>query len=94
MIRGGSGDLPARRFGDDEVADVVARCAAFELSPSGPLPGPDCLAAAGDQGELEAAVLEALELETGLFDRAPGGGTQGARRPLARARHHQLLVLG
>ncbi len=68
--------------GDDDVADVAARCASFELSPSGPLPGPDCLAAAGDQGELEAAVLEALELEIDLFERAPGGGTRGARRPL------------
>ncbi|MBK8978111.1 MAG: tRNA pseudouridine(13) synthase TruD [Planctomycetes bacterium] len=66
---------------EDEV-DARVRCERFEISPTGPLPGPKMLRAGGDQGELEAMVLEALELDLDVFGNAPGGGNEGARRPL------------
>ncbi len=56
------------------------RCQRFELSPSGPLPGPKCLAAAGAQGELEAAVLRELEIDPDWFGKY--STNPGERRPL------------
>ncbi|MGA0059372.1 MAG: tRNA pseudouridine(13) synthase TruD [Planctomycetota bacterium] len=67
------------------VEDLEAdqpRCAAFEISPSGPLPGPKCLAPRGEQGRLEAEALDAIGLVPEAFGALPGGTNDGARRPL------------
>lgn len=64
-----------------EAAAEQSRCASFELSPSGPLPGPKTLRAQGAQGELEAAALAELGLAAESFD-LPQKLTEGARRPL------------
>ncbi len=66
----------------EDVAVEQPRCAAFEISPSGPLPGPKCLSPRGDQGQLEAEALAALDLEPRAFGALPGGTNDGARRPL------------
>ncbi len=67
------------------VADVAAeqpRCAAFEISPSGPLPGPKCLVATGEPGEMEATALAELDLDPALFGQVPHGTNDGERRSL------------
>jgi tRNA pseudouridine13 synthase len=58
------------------------RCDAFELSPSGPMPGPKCLAARGEPGAIEAAVLAEMDLDPALFGNSPHGSNEGERRPL------------
>jgi tRNA pseudouridine13 synthase len=68
-----------------EVEDLEAdapRAAAFEISPSGPLPGPACLRAAGATGELEAAVMARLGAGHERFDVRGPFGQKGGRRPL------------
>jgi len=67
------------------VEDVVAeqpRCDAFEISPSGPLPGPKMLRAKGEMDALEQAVLDEMSLDPEVFGRMPYGTHDGARRPL------------
>ncbi|MEZ5965971.1 MAG: tRNA pseudouridine(13) synthase TruD [Planctomycetota bacterium] len=67
------------------VEDVVreqARCEAFELSPSGPMPGPKCLPARGEPGAMEAAALAELELDPAWFGRSPHASNEGERRAL------------
>ncbi|WP_053230142.1 tRNA pseudouridine(13) synthase TruD [Phycisphaera mikurensis] len=59
------------------------RVGGFAVSPSGPLPGPDCQPAEREALAVEDAALAELDLERSLFD----GGTPladagGARRPL------------
>lgn len=66
----------------EDVGAEQPRCEAFEISPSGPLPGPKCLAPGGDQRELEAEALAALDLTPDVFGALPGGTNDGARRPL------------
>jgi tRNA pseudouridine13 synthase len=66
----------------EDVEAELPRCASFEISPSGPLPGPKCLAPGGDQGGLEAEALAALDLTPEVFGALPGGTNDGARRPL------------
>ena len=58
------------------------RCDAFEISPSGPLPGPKTLAAQDEPGQIEAEVMAELDLEPEIFGRVPHGTNQGGRRPL------------
>ena len=66
----------------DDVEADTPRCAQFEISPSGPLPGPKCLEPRGDQGRLESDALAALDLQPQAFGALPGGTNDGARRPL------------
>ena len=65
-----------------DVATDQKRCARFEISPSGPLPGPDALRAEGEPGEIEARALASLELDPQAFAKVPYGMNQGARRAL------------
>lgn len=58
------------------------RCEAFEISPSGPLPGPKMLRAQGVVDERETAALRAIGLEYETFGKMPYGTHDGARRPL------------
>ncbi len=67
-------------FTVDDVAAEQQRCDAFEISPTGPLPGPKMLRAHGVPGELEDRILTELELTADAFSflRSHPGG----RRPL------------
>ena len=66
----------------EDVDEANRRAADFELSPTGPLPGPKMLRAEGDQGALEADVMEALGLDARDFGSVRGAAVPGARRPL------------
>lgn len=59
-----------------------ARCAAFAISPSGPMPGPEMTAPTGEPAAIEAAALQALGLELRHFANLPFGLARGERRPL------------
>ncbi|MBX3354651.1 MAG: tRNA pseudouridine(13) synthase TruD [Phycisphaeraceae bacterium] len=72
----GEEDLAER----DEGRAIAPRLAAFELSPSGPLPGPGMVAATGRAGECEREAMLRFGGEV-LMSAAPDG-PQGARRPL------------
>lgn len=59
------------------------RVPGFEISPSGPLPGPDCQPAAGEAAALEAAALADEGLDAALFGQHTAlASVGGARRPL------------
>ena len=70
------------------VADAEAaareqpRCAAFELSPSGPLFGPKLPFPEGEPGEMERATLAASGAALEDFGRPEAERQPGARRPL------------
>ena len=66
----------------EDADSEQARCAAFELSPSGPLPGPKTLWAEEEPGRIERKVLESMELDPDVFGQMPHGSHDGARRPL------------
>ncbi len=66
----------------EDAAVEQPRCDAFEISPSGPLPGPKMLRAEGAVGDLEAEVLGELDLSLDIFGKMPYGTHEGARRPL------------
>jgi tRNA pseudouridine13 synthase len=66
----------------EQAALEQPRCAAFEISPTGPLPGPRCLPARGEPGRIEAEAMEALGLEAAAFGGLPTESNAGARRPL------------
>lgn len=57
------------------------RVDAFEVSPTGPLFGPEMRRPEGEVDALESAVLRDEGIERSLFERG-GGETLGARRPL------------
>lgn len=65
----------------EDAAAEGRRCEAFEISPSGPLPGPETMPARGAQGELEARVLDELGLDEETLARMPRSH-RGGRRPL------------
>ncbi|MCB9868653.1 MAG: tRNA pseudouridine(13) synthase TruD [Planctomycetes bacterium] len=64
-----------------------ARCDAFEISPTGPLPGPKMLLAKAEVGALEEAVLQELEVsaEAFGFHRSMSGGRRPLRLPVSAA---------
>jgi tRNA pseudouridine13 synthase len=67
------------------VADPAAeqaRVQALAISPSGPMPGPQLLAAQGEPAAIEAAALAALGLEPAAFAGLPFRLCRGERRPL------------
>jgi tRNA pseudouridine13 synthase len=59
-----------------------ARADAFELSPTGPMPGPRMPLPAGEPQAIEAEALAALQLEPRHFADLPFGMCSGERRPL------------
>lgn len=65
---------------EDRVAEQ-ARVDAFEISPTGPLPGPKSLWPTGEVEVLERAVVDELGLDEATLDRLGRLGP-GARRPL------------
>jgi tRNA pseudouridine13 synthase len=58
------------------------RCAAFEISPTGPLYGYRTTEATGPAGEIETSVLAPTQLEREDFRRMSYYRAKGARRPL------------
>ncbi len=66
----------------EDPAPEQARCAEFEISPAGPLPGPKCFAAQGEPAAIEAQVLGELGITPAHFGRMPRDTHEGARRPL------------
>ncbi len=62
--------------------DEQPRCDTFELSPTGPLPGPKMKSPTGQPLEIEARALAALDIDCALFGAVPGTTNDGARRPL------------
>lgn len=69
-------------FSVAEAAVEQSRCAAFEISPSGPIPGYKMIRPAGKPAELEEAVYVARELQPADFDCGKGLSQKGERRPL------------
>ncbi|MEE9128018.1 MAG: tRNA pseudouridine(13) synthase TruD, partial [Planctomycetota bacterium] len=65
-----------------DLAAEQARHDRFEISPTGPLPGPKMLRPEGEMAELEDAVLRDLDLAVEMFGRMPRKTHEGARRPL------------
>lgn len=87
----GDPQSPSTEMGDTHVISpdmeaIQARAARFEISPSGPLPGPKCLRPKGAPAALEAAILARYSLSHESFAASPGRYApyhqQGARRPL------------
>ena len=58
------------------------RADAFEVSPSGPMPGPKMPQPDGEPRAIEAAALAALDLVPDQFRGLPFGVGSGERRPL------------
>jgi len=72
--------VTAEDLAHDEARPPLAeRLARFEISPSGPLPGPGLLAAAGATAAEEHEALRRFSAEALL--EAASGGPEGARRP-------------
>ncbi len=65
-----------------EAAAAAQRCASFEISPSGPLPGPDCLRPTADVARVEAEVLASFGIDHESFGVQRPWGQKGGRRAL------------
>jgi tRNA pseudouridine13 synthase len=81
------GDLAFRHdngsvFAVDDPAREQARADALELSPSGPMPGPEMIQPSGEPARLAAEALAALAITTDAFARLPFRLSRGERRPL------------
>jgi tRNA pseudouridine13 synthase len=68
--------------GADGAAREQPRAEQLEVSPSGPMPGPDMLDPRGEPARIEAEVLRALELSGETFAKLPFRLCRGERRPL------------
>ena len=66
----------------DDVGKEQPRADAFAVSPSGPMPGPEMTLPGGEVAVIEAAALQALEIETAAFGKLPFRLARGERRPL------------
>lgn len=66
----------------EDPREEQIRAERFEISPTGPLPGPKMLRAKSEPGELEQAVFDALGLQPEDFGKLPFQAAPGARRPL------------
>lgn len=69
-------------FRIDAAATEQPRADAFEISPTGPLPGAKMMQPTAAAKAIEDAALQALELDASDFDVLPGGIAAGDRRPL------------
>ncbi|MFY9341346.1 MAG: tRNA pseudouridine(13) synthase TruD [Planctomycetota bacterium] len=81
------GDLAFRHdngsvFAVDDPAREQQRLDALQISPSGPMPGPEMIAPTGEPARIEAAALAALDLAADAFAALPFGLCRGERRPL------------
>jgi len=72
-----------RTLSIDDLDEARSRVHAFELSPTGPLPGPRLEPLANEAGEIEARALEGEGVPAGAAEeRRPWFGCTGTRRPL------------
>ncbi|MBL8726848.1 MAG: tRNA pseudouridine(13) synthase TruD [Planctomycetes bacterium] len=69
-------------FPVEDLAREQARAATFELSPSGPMPGPEMPDPTGEPLRLEQQALAELDLPRRAFDRLPFRLGRGERRAL------------
>ncbi|MEC7582903.1 MAG: tRNA pseudouridine(13) synthase TruD [Planctomycetota bacterium] len=69
-------------FPVEDVAAEQARADAFEISPSGPMPGPKMSHPTGEPLEIEQQVLHEMDLDLQQFAGLPFGMARGERRPL------------
>ena len=69
-------------FAVEDPGREQARADALELSPSGPMPGPEMMAPSGEPLRIEREALVALGLDGCEFDDLPFGLGRGERRPL------------
>ncbi len=69
-------------FAVPDPAVEQPRAEAFEISPTGPLPGPEMLQPDLAVRELEDSVLAAMALDPAVFEGLPYGLGRGERRPL------------
>jgi tRNA pseudouridine13 synthase len=81
------GDLAFRHdngsvFLVDDVAREQPRAAAFAISPSGPMPGPEMTLPTGEPARLEAEALAGLDVPVDAFAKLPFRLCRGERRPL------------
>jgi tRNA pseudouridine13 synthase len=65
-----------------DPAAEAARLAAIEVSPSGPMPGPEMPHPTGEPAAIEAAALAGLDLPADAFTKLPFRLGRGERRPL------------
>ncbi len=68
-------------FTTDDLANAASRVAAFEISPTGPMPGPKMREPSGPARAFEEAAFMALTLDPAIFARLGPLG-EGARRPV------------
>lgn len=69
-------------FPVDDPAREQPRADNFELSPSGPMPGPKMPLPGGEVAAIEAAALAAIGVSPEHFAKLPFGMARGERRPL------------
>ena len=69
-------------FPVENPADEQARADAFEISPTGPMPGAKMPQPMGEPRAIEDAVMAEMELQPELFHDLPFGMASGERRPL------------
>ena len=69
-------------FPVEDAAAEQPRADEFEISPSGPMPGPKMPQPTGEPREVEEQVLREMELEPQQFVGLPFGMARGERRPL------------
>ena len=85
-------------FTVEDPSREQGRADALELSPSGPMPGPDMMAPTEEPLAIELAALDELGLSGAEFNGLPFGLARGERRPLrcpiknASARPHDCGV--
>lgn len=75
-------------FQSEQVDVEQTRADALELSPTGPMPGPEMMRPSGDVLELERRALEELELNEAAFSDLPFGLSRGERRALRMPLHN------
>lgn len=78
-------------FKVEDAAAEQPRCAAFEISPTGPLFGHRMTTCAGEPGGMEAALIAAEQTNPDEWREGPTHKVRGGRRPL-RFRPHEPTV--
>jgi len=71
----------------EDAAREQERADALELSPSGPMPGPDMMVPTGEPLDIELEALAELELDGTEFNDMPYGMASGERKPLRMPVH-------
>lgn len=74
-------------FTVEDPAQEQPRADALELSPSGPMPGPDMMVPSGEPLQIELEALAELDLKGTEFNDMPYGMASGERKPLRMPVH-------